>query len=285
MENTISCKDFDLNIIRLGNKLFFYSFLIGVAKKYNKKIVLPEYFLWKYLKYPPLISNNIGDVKFTLPDDEYNSKIIDDFFKINNNNFIDVRPTSQTERVFENNKNDVYELLTFKDEIIEKIKEKNNHLFDKPTIGISIRLGSDMTNNSCFYKIPNDWYINSLNKYFSDWRENYNVVIFSDNINLSKEIFKDYDFKYADHNDSHNFIFGVDNSESGINHLILGSLMNNFIISQSTFSWWQAWLVKNNPNNVNGKIIHSGRNFDGEFLRLFKNKDYYPKNWVENKIN
>jgi hypothetical protein len=281
----ISCSDFALNIIRLGNKLFFYSSLLAISKKHNMELILPDYYLWKYLKNPPTISDKIGDINFSLPDDEYKRNEIDIFFKDNQNKFINYRPTYQTESCFDFCKEHVHYSLQFKDEIVDNVKKKYSSFLSKPTIGISIRLGFDMVNNSCFYNIPNEWYLESLYKHFPNWENEYNVVVFSDNIDTAKEIFKNYNFYYAEKNNTHNFIMGVDNSEEGIEHLILGSLMDNFIISQSTFSWWQAWLSKNKPNNENGKIIHSGRNFDGHFLEMFKNKHYYSNEWIENKIN
>lgn len=281
----ITCRDFGLNVIRLGNKLFFYSFLIGLSEKFNRKIILPDYYLWKYLKTPPTVSNTIGDVEFSLPSDSYDEEYIINYFSNNQNSVINVNAYCQSELTFSNYKEQVYSLLTFKDEYIDNIKTKYSNFFDRPTIGIGIRLGRDMVDNPCFYKIPNNWYIESLNHYFPDWEENYNVIVFSDDINMAKEVFKDYNFKYSENNDTHQFVSGVDNSEKGMEHLILGSLMNHFIISQSTFSWWQAWLSKNNPKNKDGKVIHTGRNFDGHFSNIMKNKDYYPLSWIEYKIN
>jgi hypothetical protein len=281
----ITCRDFGLNVIRLGNKLFFYSFLIGLSEKFNRKIILPDYYLWKYLKTSPIISDLTGIVEFSLPSDSYDENFVNIFFQNNQNNLINVNAYCQSELSFSDYKEKVFELLTFKDEYVDSIKRKYSDFFDKPTIGIGVRLGGDMVGNSCFYQIPINWYIDSLNLHFSDWEENYNVIIFSDDINQSKEIFKNYNFKYSDSNDTHQFIIGIDNSEKGMEHLILGSLMNHFIISQSTFSWWQAWLSNNNPSNKYGKVIHTGRNFDGHFLNIMKNKDYYPLNWIEHKLN
>ncbi len=276
----ITCKDFNTELVRLGNKLFFYSSLIGLSHEYNRELMLPDYFLWKYLKNKPNIGNKIGEIEFKSNDDVFNKNICDDFFNKNINTDVNVLPYCQTELSFINCKDKVYEALQFKDEYINDVKLKYENHLTKPTIGISVRLGHDMRNNGSFYKIPLDWYINTLEKYFPDYKDNYNVVIFSDNINEAKKIFSIYNFYYAEHNDTHIFRFGVDNSENGVEHLILGGMMNHFIISQSTFSWWQAWLCKNNPNNHNSKIIHTGKNFDGHFLHHFKNKNYYSDEWI-----
>lgn len=280
----ITFNNFGLNVIRLGNKLFFYSYIISIAKKFNRDFSLPDYFLWKYLKNPPNISPLIGEIPFYPKDDSFDPEYICDFFNKNFEKSIDIKTACQTELSFEDCIDEIIYRLEFKEEYISEIKSQYSDFLKKPTIGIGIRLGHDMIGNPNFYNIPHNWYIDSLNKYFNEWEQNYNIVVFSDNINEAKEIFKEYPFFYAESNDTHLFTIGDDNSEKGMNHLILGSLMNNFIISQSTFSWWQAWLCKNNPNNISPKIIHCNENFSGYYLETMKNKDYYPNSWISNKI-
>jgi hypothetical protein len=280
----ITFNTFNTGLVRLGNKLFYYSNIVGLSEKFNIEFELPDCYLWKYLKNPPKIGDSIGELQFTSKDDSFDKEFIEDFFTKNKDKSINLVSSYQTELAFEHCISSVINSLEFKDEIINDIKNQYRNVFTKPTIGLGVRLGRDMTANSCFHKIPISWYIDSLNKHFNTWEKDFNVVVFSDNINEAKMIFKDYPFFYAESNDTHLFRIGDDNSEKGINHLILGSMMNNFIISQSTFSWWQAWLCKNNPNNESPKIIHCGENFAGHFLEIMKNKNYYPKNWILNKI-
>lgn len=257
---------------RLGNKLFNYAFMLGCEKKYNQELILPDYYLWKYLKNPPKIGNEKGEVTFHFRHDGYDPEYVDEFFEKNRSVNINLTPCGQSERWWEHCVDYVKERLEFKQEEIDKVK-KQYDFFDKETIGLSIRLGKDYKGDMNFYQVPNEWYINAISHFF-DWHD-YNIVVFSDNINEAKEIFKDYNFKYAEPNNTHIRVYDQNNfHQDPTNHLILGSLMDNFIIGISTFSWWQAYLSKSD------KIICTGKNFENHYKKIMKNKDYYPERFI-----
>lgn len=288
MSNLLTMNEFPLHT-RLGNKLFNFAGLLGMVKKYNRRLVLPDYYLWKFLKNEVETDNNIkGNVIFYYKTDKFDPVYMDDFFSKNKEKSININLNSagQHERAWEHCKEYILKMLEFKDEEVNRIRKKYKDILAKKTIGVSIRLGKDMVDSKDFYRIPHKWFIDSLNKYFPNWNTEYHVVCFSDNINEAKEIFRDYPFHYAEYNKSHILKYDKDNfhTEKSIDHLILGYLMDNFIISQSTFSWWQAYLCKSRKGNNEGKIIHSGRNFDGEFLKTMENIDYYPTDWIKNEI-
>ena len=67
-----------------------------------------------------------------------------------------------------------------------------------------------------------------------------------------------------------------------MDQFILGTLCDNFIGGSSTFTWWQMWYVKNFNN---GRVIHSGKNQDGECYETYHCPNYYPENWEVNEIN
>lgn len=288
----IKYNDFGHNAIRTGNWLWQYAFVLGASKKYNEDFELPHYHLFNYLENKPKITTNQGyDVLFHFPHDGFCPQEVDEFFKENKGKVININlnPYAQSNRWFEHCHDYVFEMLKFKEEEINKIKEQYKDQLSKKTIGIGIRLGKDYTNSKDFVQIPNLWYIDSLNTYFPNWKEKYNVVVFSDNIELAKEIFKEYPFKYAEHNNTHVLKYTKEffhNSEAAMNHLILGSLMDNFITPMSTFSVWQALLAQNRKGNTEGKIIHTGQNFSGNYLKTMKNLtiDYYPQNWIKHAI-
>ena len=85
--------------------------------------------------------------------------------------------------------------------------------------------------------------------------------VFSDDIPYCKTIFPK----------TFNFISG----HSDIEDFFLMTLCNNFIIANSTFSWWAAWLSK----SENKKIVAPKRWF-GPGLKHHKTEDIYCKDWI-----
>lgn len=289
MSKLLTYNEFPLHT-RIGNKLFNYGFLQGCVVKYDRELIMPDYFLWDFLKEKPEIDNNAkGEVIFHHLTDRFDPGYYDKFFEENRDKSVNINlnPFSQMERTWEHCKDYFLEMLKFKDEKIEEVREQYKGFFDKPTIGMSIRLGTDYTHSKDFIQIPAQWYIYCLDKYFPNWREQYTVVCFSDNIELAKAIFKNYPFKYASANKTYIMKFDEKHFHDGkaaMNHLILGYLMDNFVIGCSTFSWWMAYLSQNRVGNFEGKVICSNRNFDGVYAKTMQNIDYYPQSFVKQEF-
>ena len=89
-----------------------------------------------------------------------------------------------------------------------------------------------------FITLPLEYYydcINILNQQYKD----FTVFVFSNNLNWAKENIKlDVPTEF------------VEGCERDIDELYLMSLCKNNIIANSTFSWWSAWLNKNNDKKV-----------------------------------
>src|SRR5690242_8296242 len=124
MSKLLTYYEFPLHT-RIGNKLFNLAFLYGCEIKYHREAVLPDYYLFDYLEYPPKIDNNIkGEVTFHFRHDGFDPEYVDEFFKTNEGKSINVNlnPCGQTERWWEHCPKYILEKLRFKEKSIELIR-------------------------------------------------------------------------------------------------------------------------------------------------------------------
>ncbi|MBS9898255.1 alpha-1,2-fucosyltransferase [Vibrio alginolyticus] len=108
---------------------------------------------------------------------------------------------------------------------------RNQILSSERSIAISMRLGQDYTSSKIFNVCDASYFTNSLN-YLLSREPNAVVFVFSDVVSEAKVILKDYE----------NIVF-VDECKD-FQSLELMSLCDHFIISNSSFSWWGAYLSK-----------------------------------------
>lgn len=269
--------------LRLGNWLFLYAGIQSILKESGNELWLPDYFLWKYLVHPPHITHQNPDYEdlfhfrqthFTSEEKEY----LINYFRENAHRVTNINLGSnlQSQEWFKDDIDLIKTKLQIKGEEIDRVKNKYAHVFERKTIGIGIRRG-DFVNHGCFYQIPDDWYERALHEHFPDHLD-YNIVIFSDDVEWCKNYYAGKGYFFAEPNNTHthadNF---VHYHKDPMEQFILGILCDNFIGGSSTFTWWQMWHVKNVNN---GKVIHSGKNLRGECEQKFFNPDYYPKDWI-----
>ena len=104
------------------------------------------------------------------------------------------------------------------------------------------------------------------------------LLFFSDDIEHAKKIFKDYNFYYAEPNNTHVNEYNNKNYHSNpMEQLAYMSLCDNFIISQSTFSWWGAYM---GLYKKSGKVVHSGKVFSETGpMKDCNTSTYYLPTW------
>jgi len=237
----------------LGNQLFQIASTIGIAEKNNQEYSFP---IWNYSQYFDFKFNVVKDRNFTrIQERHYNFQQIeglDGDFNLNG--------WFQTEKYFENS--DIKEVFRFKKHFEQNLLHKYSFLFSKKTILISVRRG-DFVNNPIFFQLSYKFYLTALFTHFNNWKD-YNIVFASDNITYCKK-----HFSFLKN------IFFLENL-SPIEQLCLGSKFDNYIISNSTFSWWLAWLAE----KENTKIIRPLKAFDGEYALINDDCDYFPSRWI-----
>ena len=143
--------------------------------------------------------------------------------------------------------------------IVSKIKSTNS-------VAVHIRFFDYLNNNS--NNISKNYYIRAMQK-IEETILNPQYFIFSNDIKAAKkmDIWKDKNIIFMTFNNSKNQDY-ID--------MWLMSICKHFIIANSTFSWWAAWLSKSKDKIIYApkKIIRYGAmwwGFDG----------LIPENWVK----
>lgn len=170
----------------------------------------------------------------------------------------------ESEKYFKHVESKIRENYQFLDFIIEKCYDYGkNYLTDDP-VGLVVRRGDFLSegnrNRHCVCDI--EYYEKSLEKFAGR-----TILIFSDDIPWckSQNLFN-----------QKNIIF-VDESKGiykGHFDLCLLSMCSDFIIANSTFSWWGAWLSSNKKKKVIAPQKWYGPELQHSIL-----KDQLPDNW------
>ena len=238
----------------LGNQLFQIASTVGIANLNNQDVGFPE---WGYSDYfeneLPKIDKNKYYSKLTEPSFNYN------LIRLTSDNY-DLNGWFQSEKYFDIET--VKKCFQIQPEIITKVKEKYSKAISKKNILISIRRG-DFVNHPYYFQLNYRYYFLGIIKNFPDWKERH-LIFTSDDITYCKNHFKFLT----------NAIF-VEKSNV-IEQLALGSLCDDFVISNSTFSWWLAWLAEKEST----KVIRPIQNFRGKFKIENDDKDYFPERWI-----
>jgi hypothetical protein len=247
--------------MNLGNQLFQIAALTGFSEKYNCEFVLPEWKYARYFQHPPIQGNVHGDIFIEEEGYHYTpgywDKYANDFRTMN----VDIHGWLQSEKYWQFCKAKVFSTFSFKEELSQEVKSKFKAVFTKKTIAISIRRGDFITNPN-FYLLPLDYYLGALATFFPAWRDS-NIIVFSDDLKYCKMHIRSLPNIY--------FAIGL----KDIEQLCLMSMCDHFIISNSSFSWWGAMLGEKKDSI----IVRSPYQLDGDFLKTFNTKDYYPERW------
>jgi Glycosyl transferase family 11 len=239
---------------RLGNQLFQYATLYSLAKSKNFEFGLPS----KNLKVNPhgcldMSSNKWISYRLDLLDCfDLNVKLLSDTeINIITKNYLEksfeydgsindiTDDTSidgyfQSEHYFKNYKSELLDHLTFKSHIVNSAEAVLNGLPKRKTVSVHIRRG-DYVNNTTLDLLSPEYFVTALD-FFTD--NDYNFLIVSDDIEWCKSTFQAND----------NLFFSEKNSQF-VDLCILSKCDHN-IISNSTFSWWGAWLNKNQDKRI-----------------------------------
>ena len=251
---------------RLGNQMFQYATLVGISKKHNYEYAIPpsnfenewydhqlfEVFELNGLKHIGFVPQNFHvyqEKHFHFDEGLYNN--------IPDN--VNLFGYFQSEKYFKNAESEVRRDLKFKDTILSPCLEYRKEIPGE-VISLHIRRGDYVNNQGNHPVQPLSYYEEALSKF----DENIPVMIFSDDPEWCKEqeLFK-----------SDRFL--VSESNSNVHDLCLMTLCDHFIIANSSFSWWGAWLSENK-----NKKVYAPKNWFGPALN-HDTKDLLPESWIK----
>ena len=214
---------------RLGNQMFQYAALKGLAKYNNLDFVIPihddkNYDLikafnldCKKLPIKEITKGYLRGQSKILPFHfEEKNLILEDKIDLTGNFFI-------SEKWFKHIENEIKEDFKFEGDNIDKVF-------------VHVRR-TDYVNNSGFVDLmKTSYYENAMNHFPAS-----KFLVFSDNIEWCKNqpIFDKCEF---------------DNSETGIEALRKMTKCNGAIIANSTLSWWGAWLQKGDEDIISPNV-------------------------------
>lgn len=171
----------------------------------------------------------------------------------------------QTSKYFESYVDELRAIFKFNNELLSDEIEWVRLISMKEGVSVHIRRGDYIQNPDVrkIHEVCTKTYFERAVDYLLAHNPNLFFFVFSDDLNWCRKEFSSYE----------NFYFFPGTSERSWVDLYLMSLCQHNIISNSTFSWWGAWL---NPNK-NKIVICPSKWFN---VDTFNTQDIYPSTWI-----
>ena len=254
---------------QLGNQMFQYAALKGIATKHNYQWCIPN--------HKQVVDDGIGNKLRIELFDCFKLESLQAIGMLHNGHapvvqekhfhfdkdLLELCPDEislvgyfQSEKWFKHIETDIRKDFQFHDEILSPCKEMIEGITSP--VAVHIRRGDFIINSARHHNLSLDYYKKAL-KHFD---KTSTIIVFSDDPDWCKEqkVFDDDHILVAEGNTNY-----VD--------LCLMSLCEGHIIANSTFSWWGAWLADSQ------KVIAPSIWFGEELRSVNDIKDLYPKSW------
>ena len=257
---------------RLCNQMFQYAALKGIARNIGADICIPYYEnavddgMGNMLRTELFDSFDL-DVNKGLLNNGHAPVVQERFFHFDEELFklcpdhVSLQGYFQSEKYFKHIENEIRNDFTFNIGISQPCEEMIETV-DNP-IALHIRRG-DYVKNSVNHPVCSVEYYKAALDHFDSDR---NVIVFSDDPSWCHEqdTFSDDRFIISENSDNR-----VD--------LCLMSLCSDFIIANSTYSWWGAWLSSNKNKKVIAPVQWFGKT---GYTKDHNTKDLIPDDWIK----
>ena len=255
---------------QLGNQMFQYASLKGIARNrgfdymvaHNADVVVDS--LGNKL-YTELFNPFDIDVKQGVLDTQ--QYIQEPHFQFSEELFNNCPDNAslvgyyQTPKYFNHIKDEIRSDFTFRPEILEPCKEMMEEMVEP--VALHIRRGDFITNVENHYNQDLEYYEEALTKF----EKNRQVIIFSDDTEWcnKQKLFAPDRFLIAEGNSPY-----VD--------MCLMTMCSGFIIANSTFSWWPAWLSVAEDK----KVVYPKQWFGVTgYTKDHDVTDLFPRRWIK----
>lgn len=274
------------NLGRLGNQMFEYAALRGIAHNRGYEWCIPPFHLNGIENYSLHKCFKLESVKDSNIDYRQDFQYVAERFYHFDEELFNTCPDNvslhgffQSEKYFKNIEDSIRLDFTFHDEHYLPCKDMMNTFEGQEPIMLHVRRGDPnlvdprgfkwaYVNCSDQHPLQTIDYYRSALEYFKDDQP---VIVFSDSPEWVKEqeFFSGDRFYISEPVDKYS-----DGSYTPYSDLCLMSLCSHAIIANSSMSWWGSWLIKN-PN----KVIISPKNWFGPKYADKNTKDLYCSDW------
>jgi|LauGreDrversion4_2_1035121.scaffolds.fasta_scaffold01389_12 hypothetical protein len=258
---------------RLGNQMFQYAALVGIKYKNQSNIALT-----KKQESDSALSKIFDlrecfflDEEYLAWDTTYHEKVFNfdsDILNVSGN--ANVNGYFQNENYFLHCADIIKKEFSFKKEIQQECDSFFNEFEKNTTVSIHIRRTDYIHLSSIFEQLSLDFYKKCIS-FFN--KKNVKFLIFSDDVEWCKKEFIGDNFIFPD--------------KSPFHDLCLQSMCDHHIISNSTFSWWAAWLGRNKnktifaPKNWFTKSYQATNHYGGIYLQAYSDNKIIPERWIK----
>lgn len=236
-------RDFDLDIFKLDNDFYFgtghheVSFFTKIINK-----VLPISFKTYYKEYGF----------------EYNSDI-----ELLNSNNLYFDGYWQSSKYFYEFESDIRSSFVYNVNFDDKVESLRSRILSSESVCLNVRRG-DFVNNDFHGTIGIDYYIKSLDILYNKLNKKFKIFVFSDDIEWCKDNLQfDFETEFIDHSYK-GFKFS--------SYLYLMQSCKYFVIPNSSFAWWGAFL-----SDYDNKIVIAPLKW---FNNDFNTSDLIPDTWI-----
>lgn len=247
---------------RLGNQLFFVASTIGIAIKNKTTYEFTSQMGHSGINYQGMFKNSLPIVDIIPQKKLHQEKFSYYDVVLDNNDDVEIMGYFQSEKFFSHCEPLIRSQFEFKDELVSEVINKYPTI--KDSLSIHIRRG-DYVNQPNHHPVsPISYYENILNTIGDNYN---NIFVFSDDIEWVKEKFI-----------GEKYVFPSFENDCDTMSFILMSCAKDNVICNSTYSWWAAWLNKNETKKV---YSPTHKEWFGLSYNNLDTKDLIPDNWIK----